>query len=98
MTYNPKADGRLDTLHPPCAYCKHLKGTGTQEPDLDGWLCRAYPTGIPYGILTRAISHEEPLPAQAEGEEDVVYEPAVFPGEPGDPVFQWTFDGEIIEL
>lgn len=98
MAYNPKADGRLSNLEAPCFYCKHLLQLGTQDPDFEEWTCSAFPTGIPYGILTRAVSHEEPLPAQAEGQEETVYEPAVFPGDPGDPVFQWTFEGEIIEL
>lgn len=98
MTYNPKADDRLVTLHAPCYYCKHLVQIGTQGPEFDEWTCTAFPTGIPHGILTRSISHTEPLPTQAEGEEETVYEPSVFPGEPGDPVFQWSFEGEIIEL
>lgn len=82
MTYEPKADDRLVTLHPPCAYCKHLRTTGTQVT-LEGWTCSAFPEGIPYVILARepGAEHTKVLEDWQEGTD--VYESAVYEREDG---------------
>ncbi|MDZ4817371.1 MAG: hypothetical protein SGJ20_00185 [Planctomycetota bacterium] len=60
---NPKSDGRLDTILPPCCYCQHKTNVGTQF-SMRGWTCPAYPDEIPADILHRQRKHETVLPDQ----------------------------------
>ena len=52
-------DGNTLMLFPPCFYCKHLTGVGTQE-SLEGWTCKAFPAEIPFPILYRTLRHVDP--------------------------------------
>jgi len=74
---------------PPCFYCVHCIKTGTQDLHDGGYLCSAYPKGIPVAILARMQDHEEHIPGQ-EGED--VYESKVMPFPEGPCIV--TFDGE----
>ena len=61
---------------PSCGNCRHWQG---------GFVCAAYPEGIPFPIMSGAVSHE----ISREGDGGIVYErvdPAIRP-----------FDGELGE-
>jgi len=68
------ADFRFAELQPPCAYCRHLTEIGYQ--DLTGWVCKAFPEGIPRAILRRAADHDDP--DEQIGGEMVVFESKVY--------------------
>lgn len=87
----PQIHEHLVSLYPPCFYCRHLLNLGTQEPDLRGWTCKAYPQEIPYGILARHTPHTEVGMVQ-EGDYVFESEPEELPGETG--LWVMTFGGE----
>lgn len=51
-----KADWRFDTVYPPCFFCRHLTAVGALDLS-GGWACSAFPTEIPFVILTREMPH-----------------------------------------
>ena len=52
----------MDLEESQCHGCKHWTGE---------LKCKAFPEGIPIGVLANELSHEEPLP----GDNGIVFEP-----------------------
>jgi len=70
-----RSDPRLVYQGPPCEYCKHLTEMGTQS-SFEGWICKAFPDGIPRMILRRDAKHDDPGLWGQEGE--YVFESKVY--------------------
>lgn len=70
-----RSDPRWTEVPQPCQHCKHLLTAGNQF-DEEGWTCKAYPTGIPYTVLTLREPHSEPDRVQPG--EMVAYDPVIY--------------------
>jgi len=95
----PYLPDHLTTLYPPCFYCKHLVTTGSQQPDLHGWTCTAFPVEIPYDILMRYSKHTEPDIGQV-GDDVFESDHVELEGTPGMPAgkYRITFDGDWLPV
>ena len=89
-------------LQPPCHYCKHLISYGTQRNDddprnsLKGWVCKAFPEEIPYDILKREVTHDNPdEPDLGQVDETTFYESKVYQKTAGPAKMSW--DGYWVE-
>jgi hypothetical protein len=86
----------------PCSYCQHLQASGTQENNDDytlgfkDWTCKAFPEGIPSGILRREDSHVELDWGQAIGN-SYKYTPKVVQMTNGKAVMSWDGQWEEVE-
>ena len=69
------ASPRYYEIPQPCMHCKHLISMGSQF-DQEGWTCAAYPTQIPYRILTQREPHSEP--SEHQPGDLVAYDPRVY--------------------
>jgi len=70
-----RSDPRWNEVPQPCQHCKHLLTVGNQF-DAEGWTCKAYPTGIPYTILTLRTPHTEINSSQTGYM--VVFDPVIY--------------------
>jgi hypothetical protein len=75
---------------PPCMYCENLIDIGGLN--LEGWTCKAFPRGIDKKILSRYVSHENPLP----DDNGFQYAPETFKDRSGKYIITW--DGGIEEV
>ena len=85
---NPKSDPRFVNVPVPCQYCKHLIDMGSQFSD-EGWVCKAFPKGIPYQILTLRELHTEAADWQAE---QVAFDPVILE-DPDGKKWHYNADG-----
>jgi len=92
-TPDDKFNMRFQENDPPCFHCIHLLHIGAQHGS-DGWTCKAFPDGIPYGILSRATPHTDifPTPKSPTQKGAYVFESEVV--EWPDGKFKITFDGK----
>jgi hypothetical protein len=89
--------GHADTMSdvfdmPPCMSCKHLLHVGTQDLT-SGWTCKAWPTEIPWSILTRERKHDVVVPHTQEG--DYVFDSHLIDF-PDGTVRKEDWDGKLI--
>ena len=85
-----KTDARLVMSDPPCAYCEHLVDQGHSDSDgFVGWVCKAFPDGIPKRILRGEQSHTTKILNQ---EGDYIYKSKVYPFDDGNFKFSWVRD------
>lgn len=83
-----RSDPRFTELPQPCFHCKNLVSTGNQfEPA--GWTCKAFPTEIPYSILTRRNPHTAPYPSQVG---DYLFDPEIYTEEGSGREWHYTAD------
>mgnify|MGYP001197580639 CR=1 FL=1 len=85
------ADPRYTEIPIPCMHCKHLVSLGSQF-DAEGWTCAAYPTGIPYGVLTMRTPHADIEPDQPG--DMVAYDPRIYKEEDTGKEWHYTADGD----
>ena len=50
-----------------CSLCKHRNGEG-------GLTCKAFPNGIPIGVVNGEVLHDKKLPNQ---DNDIIFEPNI---------------------
>lgn len=79
-------------LESPCYYCDHLLAMGKR--DNTGWTCKAFPKGIPIGIMNRKIDHREELKGVDNG---FTYEGKVFTNDDGTE-YKLTFKGDVVKV
>ena len=83
-----RTDPRYFEIPQPCQHCKNLVSMGNQF-DEEGWTCKAYPSGIPYGILTNRQPHTEPTQLQ---EGVAVFDPVIYKEEDTGREWHYTAD------
>ena len=70
-----KADPRYTELPMPCMHCKNIISVGDQFGK-EGWTCKAFPAGIPYGVLAGHTPHKEVWDAQSG--DMVKFDPVIY--------------------
>jgi len=85
-----RADHRTKEIPIPCMHCKHLTGLGSQFGQ-EGWTCAAFPSQIPYTVLTRRTPHEEP--SEHQPGDLVAFDPVIYTEETTGKQWHYTADG-----
>lgn len=85
-----QADARNFIIPIPCQHCTHLTSIGGQY-NKEGWTCAAYPSQIPYTILTLREPHIEP--SEHQPGELVAYNPRIYTEDETGKEWHWTANG-----